>query len=550
MNSIERLNVAFRKYLSQSFNLCEASLRPCTFTLNTDEGRQQFGDISSNASLVLAKKVCQKPADIAAKIAKSFTHELVDHIEIAGPGFLNFFLAHETFAALAHELHEQKTTFFMLPADTPRHHYSVEFVSANPTGPLHFGHGRGGIIGDVLGNVLKFIGHGVTKEFYINDAGVQITRLGESLKVRCEQQLGIDAAMPEDGYQGDYLVDFAKECVAKYSGQVLAKPAEFFQDYAKSHMLERIQETLNRYGIHFNVWFSEKTLHDDGSITAVLEELQAKGYLYEKDDALWFKSTEFGDDKDRVVRKASGELTYVAADIAYMKNKVERGADKLVMILGHDHHGYVSRLQGLHQALGLEKAPLETIIYQLVKLKEGGQQLRMSKRAGTMVTLADIIEAVGTDVARFFYLNRKADAQLEFDLGLALTRSEENPVYYIQYAYVRTNSILQKAQEVEGLDNIGNDDICLLEQTEQLLLKKVVSLKEILNTITNTNQTHLLAYYALELAQTFSRYYTKNRVIDAGNIKRSRARLLLVNIARDTLAITLDLLGLSKPSRM
>ena len=550
MNSIERLHAAFCQYLTKTFDLTDTALRPCTFTLNTDESRQQFGDISSNTPLVLAKELQRKPAEIAAQIAETFSHELVDRIEIAGPGFLNLFLTHDTFAALAQELHDQKASFFALPPDAPRHHFSIEFVSANPTGPLHFGHGRGGIIGDVLGNVLKFIGHGVTKEFYINDAGVQITRLGESLKVRCEQQLGIDAVMPEDGYQGDYLVDFAKECIAQYSGQVLAKPASFFQEYAKNHMLERIKETLNHYGIHFDVWFSEKSLHDDGSITAVLEELKDKNYLYEKDDALWFKSTEFGDDKDRVVRKASGELTYVAADIAYMKNKVARGADRLVMVLGHDHHGYVSRLQGLHQALGLENAPLEVIIYQLVKLKEGGQQLRMSKRAGTMVTLADIIEAVGTDVARFFYLNRKADAQLEFDIDLALTKTEENPVYYIQYAYVRTNSILQKAQEVDALRGINNDDAAALEQTEQLLLKKLVSLKEMLSTIATTNQTHLLAYYALELAQTFSRYYTKNRVIDTDNTQRSRARLLLVTITRDTLTIALDLLGISKPSRM
>jgi len=550
MNSIELIHATFQHYLIETFDLTVTDLHPCTFTLNTDEGRQQFGDISSNTPLVLARTLKRKPAEIAKQIANEFKHELLEKIEVAGPGFLNLFLTPAAFDAIARQLHQEGNLFFRPSTERPRHHFSVEFVSANPTGPLHFGHGRGGIIGDVLGNVLKFIGHEVTKEFYINDAGAQIARLGTSFKIRCQQQLGIDVALPEDGYQGEYLVDFARDCVARYGGIILEKSDDFFQDYAKNHMLERIKQTLNNYGIHFDIWFSEKSLHDDGSITKTLNELEQNGYLYEKDDALWFKSTAFGDDKDRVVRKASGELTYVAADIAYMRNKVMRGADRLVMVLGHDHHGYVNRLQGVHQALGLGAAPLEVIVYQLVKLKEGGQQLRMSKRAGTMVTLSDIIEEVGTDVARFFYLNRKADAQLEFDLALALTKTEENPVYYIQYAYVRTKSILLKAKDVDGLDSINTDDANHMTQTEQLLLKKVVSLKDILHTIATTNQTHLLAYYALELAQTFSRYYTKSRVIDTNEMARSRARLLLVTLVRDSLATTLDLLGLSKPERM
>jgi len=550
MNTLTSFQNSFIAYLSHTFALDDKTLRPCMPTLNTDETRQQFGDFSTNAALVLARHLGRKPAEIAAQISQEFTHELLEKIEPAGPGFLNLFLTQDAFDNIARELLQEEKTFFKAPDGQPRHHYSVEFVSANPTGPLHFGHGRGGIIGDVLGNVLRFLGHEVTKEYYINDAGSQMKKLGVSFKVRCQQALGIDVAMPEDGYQGQYLVDFARECVDTHGQAVLENPEQFFIDYAEERMLTRIKETLNTYGIYFDVWFSEKSLHKSGAIDAVLKQLSDAGYLYEDDGALWFKSTEFGDDKDRVVRKASGELTYIAADIAYMKNKVERGADQLIMVLGHDHHGYVSRLQGIHEALGLEEAPLAVILYQLVKLREGGEQLRMSKRAGTMVTLADVIDTVGTDVARFFYLNRKADAQLEFDLDLALTKSEENPVYYIQYAYVRTGSILQKASEVAGLAQIVSDDAAGLSVDERLILKKIVSLREILHNIATNHQTHLLAYYALELAQTFSRYYAKHRVVDPQHVSQSRARLLLVQIVRSTLTTVLDLLGLSKPERM
>lgn len=549
MNIIEQIQQKFITFLTATFSVPQSDLNQGLLTLNTDEHKQNFGDLNSNAAMVLAKQLGKPPREIAQTIIANFTHPALEKIEIAGPGFLNFFLTSSAFATLVQELHDQKANFFKLSPTTKKHNFSVEYVSANPTGPLHLGHGRGGIIGDVLSNILQFIGHTVTREFYINDAGAQIHKLGNSLKIRCQQALGQEATLPEDAYQGAYLIDLAKQCIAENGNQVIEQPISFFSDYGKKHLLAQQKETLKNYGIEFDVWFSEKTLHLDGSIEKAITLLKEMGFVYEQEGALWFKSTEFGDDKDRVVRKANGELTYVAADIAYMKNKIDRGADRLVMALGHDHHGYVSRLQALLTALNLG-ATLEVILYQLVKMKASGQLVRMSKRAGNIVMLEDVIETVGKDVSRFFYLNRKADAQLEFDLDLALKKTEENPVFYIQYAYVRTSSILAKAQETESLCNVSLEDSKALGMTEYLLIKKIASLKALLESISTHYQTHQLTYYALELAQTFHAYYGKNRVIDIDNIQQSRGRLFLVSLVRNTLDTVLTLLEVSRPEKM
>jgi arginyl-tRNA synthetase len=550
MNKLDIVSQALGEHLIYLFNLTPEHLKQITYHLNSDEAKASFGDINSNAALVLAKSLHRQPIKIAQAIITSFKHPLVDRIEVASPGFLNLFLTQDAFKALAQELYHQPTAFFKSEPHIPKKRYSLEFVSANPTGPLHLGHGRGGIIGDVLSNVLRFLGHTVTKEFYINDAGTQIKKLGLSLAIRCQQLLGQDIELPEDGYHGNYLIELAKQCIAEQGSHVLEKPESFFAQYAKEALLKQIKQTLATYGIHFDVWFSEKTLHDSGAITRELQELTAHGYTYEQDDALWFKSTTFGDDKDRVVRKANGELTYVAADIAYLENKIQRGFDHLIMVLGQDHHSYVTRLKGILQAMGHDPEQLDVILYQLVALKEGGEQLRMSKRAGRLIILEDIIDTVGTDVARFFYLNRKADAHLDFDIELALKKTEENPVYYIQYAYVRLLSILAKSQEHSELASINSHDTEHLTAPEYLLLKKISALKELLTTIGTTYQTHILAYYLFDLAQSFHRYYNKNRVIDLDHPKQSRARLVVVTILKNTFECVLDLLGLTKPEKM
>lgn len=522
-------------------------LTKATITLNADPARVGFGDISFNGPLIIASATASKPRDIAATLVAAMSDPLIGQVEIAGPGFLNIRLSPIAYEQLCGELTvDLRATLRPTPA-TP-HRYSLEYVSANPTGPLHIGHGRGGIIGDTLARVLTFAGHTVEREFYINDAGAQIGKLGESLRARYIEALGGEASIPEEGYHGEYLVTMAQQCVALYGATWIDKPAPFFADYAKKMLLEAIKKTLHDYGVEFDTWFSEKTLHDDGSIDHVLTKLAESGYLYEKDGALWFAATQFGDDKDRVVRRAQGDLTYVAADIAYLENKLDRGFDRLVMVLGQDHHGYVSRLKAALAALGKSPQILDVILYQLVTITDKGELVRLSKRAGKIVSLADVTETVGRDVARFFYLNRKADAQLDFDLSLALKQTDENPVYYIQYAYVRTGSMLEKGATLGLVPTVEYSDE--LTAAEHLLLKKILSLRELLRSITTSHQVHQISYYVIELAALFHQYYATNRVIDADSPRTSAARLMVVAFVRDTIGLCLDLLGLEKPARM
>jgi arginyl-tRNA synthetase len=548
MNPIEQIQQAFQHYLITTFNLSASEAQQHVITLNTDESKQQFGDLSLTSALVLAKKLTKNPRDIAQQISCEFSHEYSDRIEVAGPGFLNIFLSQQAYRRIAEDLATMGDAFFR-SSSMPTKTFNIEFVSANPTGPLHLGHGRGGIIGDVLGMMLRFLGHTVIKEFYINDAGVQIQKLGLSFKLRCQQILGHQVILPEDAYHGEYLLELAHTAFKAHGSDLLHKNELFFQEYAKEHLLTDIKKTLQEYGIIFDTWFSEKTLHVGGSIEAALKLLDQRKQLYVHDQATWFKSTQYGDDKDRVVRKASGELTYVAADIAYLQNKVERGADHLIMILGHDHHSYEIRLQSVRQALHVTP-PLDIILYQLVSMKAGGQQVRMSKRAGNIVTLKDVIETVGTDVARFFYLHRKADAHLEFDLDLALKTTEENPVYYIQYAYVRINSILQKAQQEPAFAHIALTEVRDTGVEEHTLIKKIAALKELLLTMSTNYQTHLLAYYTIELANSFHRYYNQVRVLDSEHVATSRARLAMLHLLHNHFARCFDLLGISKPQKM
>lgn len=549
MNSITRLSQSFYAFLTTTFGIDRAGLSSVEFQFNSDERKQQFGDISTNAALILGAALQRQPREIAQQIIDSFKHADIKSMQLAGPGFVNFVLTEHALQTLGQELFAGQQ--FFKPNAYPAEQVSLEFVSANPTGPLHLGHGRGGIIGDVLGNVLAFLGDTAVKEFYVNDAGAQIERLGCSFQTRCLQLLGDTLTMPEDGYHGEYLIELARPCVAAFGNALRDKPLAFFSEYAKDHMLEQIKATLKEYGIVFDVWFSERLLHESGAIKQSLAVLTERGYTYTTDDgALWFKSTEFGDDKDRVLIKSNGQLTYAAADVAYLRNKRERGFKKLFIVVGQDHHSYGQRLKGFMQALGYNPDDLTVILYQLVTIKESGVALRMSKRAGRIVTLEDVIAAVGKDVARFFYLNKKADAHLEFDIELALKQSQENPVYYIQYAYVRTRSLLEKASQEHAFADIDLQDAHGLGREEALLLKKIASLQSLLLTIGRTQQTHLLTYYILELAQLFHKYYSAHRIIDSENSAQSRARLYVVTLINTTIKFCLDLLGISAPTHM
>jgi arginyl-tRNA synthetase len=555
MNTIDHIQHTFLQKIKELFAL-EAT-HTITIDINDDAKKQNFGDLSSNAALIIAKMVGENPRTIAQKIIANFIHPALERMDIAGPGFINFFLTDQALQTISAELFSHQENFFKQAPDAKKIFYNVEFVSANPTGPLHLGHGRNGIIGDVLGNVLLFIGHHVTKEFYINDAGSQMQKLGLSLKARCQQLLGQEAEIPEEGYHGEYLREIAENAIAHDKKNIEEKIAntqpdalDFFINYAREKLLAQQKNTLDAYGIHFDVWFSEKVLHINGAVEGALKFLEQKNLTYVEEGALWFKSTAFGDDKDRVLKRSNGEVTYMAADVAYTQDKIFRGAEKVIIVVGQDHHGYVHRMKAVMESLERKAEDMEVLLYQLVTIKESGQSVRMSKRAGRIVGLEDIIETVGADVARFFFLNRKADAHLVFDIDLALKRTEENPVYYIQYAYVRTNSMFEKANEHQVLHNIKATDLYNLDEQEKLLLKKICALKVLLYNISKNYQTHLLTYYLLDLANLFHSYYGSHKVIDLENIATSRKRLALVKLVQKTLQLCMKLLGISNPEKM
>ncbi|MCK4264864.1 arginine--tRNA ligase [Candidatus Babeliales bacterium] len=549
MNTFDTIKTYILSSITQLFGLKSEQIKNIEISVSTNK-EELFGDISCNASMTLAKELKKNPREIAKNIKTKLEEnkEYFSLIEIAGPGFINITLTPEIWIKISNELYTKKEEFFALDKGIKRKKYLIEFVSANPTGPLHLGTGRGGIIGDVLANVLKLLGHQATKEFYINDTGNQIKNLAISLKVRCQQELGEDIQIPENGYKGSYLIDIAKECIKDHGKDVISKPNSFFETYAKDRLLEKIKNTLNDYGVKFDSWFSEKSLFEDGSVNKVIEILKEKEFVYEKDGALWFKSSHFGDDKDRVIKKKDGEFTYIASDIAYHKNKFDRNFEILVDILGQDHHGYVNRLKATLEALEFDADALQVILYQLVSVKLGDELVKMSKRAGTFTTLEKIIKTVGKDVARFFYLNRKSDTHLDFDLATALKKTDENPAHYIQYAYVRTNSLLKRANE-EGL-NFSLKNFKNISKAEIKVLKKIISLKQSLITIASTYQVHLIAYYTVELAKIFHNYYMNNRIIDPTDLETSKSRLVLVQLVQNMLAMCLDLLRLSKPEKM
>lgn len=549
MNCIESISSSFFSFLTTQYNLDRAALSRCSFDINSDPEKTAFGDINSNAAMILAQILKIAPRNIAQTVIENFNHPFLTKIEIAGPGFLNFFLTDATFLEIAHQIFTQQQSFFKPNIKIPKK-INVEFVSANPTGPLHFGHGRNGILGDTLANILSFIGHDVTREFYINDAGAQIIKLGNSTKIRYLQALGKSIEMPDDAYHGQYLIDFATQLAHDHGATLIDKDETYFQNIAKHKMLAQQQQTLDSYGIKFDIYFSEKQLKDTVDVNTYIKKLTDHGYTYELDGALWFATTKFGDDKDRVLRKSDGTYTYLAGDLPYLVNKLERGYDKLIMILGQDHHNFVFRLHALMQALGHNPEKLTVILYQLVHITKNGQSAKMSKRAGTIVDLHDIIDTVGRDVARFFYLNRKADAELEFNLELALTTTSENPVFYIQYAYVRTCSIFEKAAQINSdFKNLSVDDCINLSEQEKNLIKKIAALKNLLETIDKNYQTHLVAYYTYELANLFHTYYNSTKAI-VDDIKQTKNNLFIIKIINHTLHLCFQLMGISSPKKM
>jgi arginyl-tRNA synthetase len=514
------------------------------------------GDFACNIAMLLAREARMAPRKIAETIVtmiNSKSHFQIEKIEVAGPGFINIFLNNSWLYDIPVLIAELEDRYGYNPRLGQR--VQVEFVSANPTGNLHMGNARGGAIGDTLANILDRAGYDVQREFYINDAGNQIEIFTDSLETRYLQLNGHDLPFPEDGYAGQDVVETVKRIIRHYGKQLLDMSSEerrkILLDYALEEKVKYIRKTLENFGVNYDVWFSEKTLHKTGKIDEVVNYLQEKGYVYEEEDALWFKSTLFGDEKDEVIMRANGIPTYFAADIAYHKDKFERGFDWVINVWGADHHGHVARMKGAMEALGYDPDKLDILLMQLVRLYRGGNIVRMSKRTGTTVSLDELIEEVGRDAARYFFVMRSPDSHLDFDLELAKQQNQENPVYYVQYAHARICSIFRQA-EAAGvrMSGIAEIDPSLLQEKEELaLLRKIADFPEEISVAARTMAPQRIARYVLELAGLFHSFYNHHRVLcqDQG---LQNARLLLMHVTCITIKNSLKVLGVSSPERM
>jgi len=527
---ISHLKEIIRKTLPQDID----------FTLEVPPDKK-FGDMACNAAMLLAKKLGKNPRELAEEIKNKLEeNKLVKRVEIAGPGFLNLFLAAEIFQQILLKIEEKGKDFARVDIGHGEKTL-LEFISANPTGPLTIANGRGGFGGDVVARVLERAGYDVSREFYVNDAGRQIELLGKSLQLA---KGGSQFAKNEikDFYQGEYIQDLAKKHAEKITADALETGRVFLQILLE----EEIKPAVAKMGIKFDKWFSETSLRDGGELKKTLDFFEKKKLTYKKDGALFLQTSKFADDKDRVIVKSNGDLTYVLPDLMYHKNKFERGFTKLIDILGADHHGYVPRLKVGVQMLGFGE--VEVIITQLVKLFRKGKEVRMSKRAGNFELMDDLIAEVGADAARWFFVMRDWNTHLNFDLDLAKKQSSDNPVFYVQYAHTRMASILEKAGNV----NWSGSDVTLLEQGEEFdLIKKLSGLPNLVEEISDSYEVHRLTNFARELAEIFHRFYEKCRVIDEKNLELTRARLRLVEVAKEVLKIVLeDLVGVSAPEKM
>ena len=518
---------------------------------------EQHGDMATNIALVMPKEKGQNPRALAEEIRTELLARCpeVESIDIAGPGFINFTFRPEFWQEVALTALEKGADFGRINVGRGRK-VQVEYVSANPTGPLHIGHGRGAAVGDSLTRILRFTGHEVETEYYLNDAGRQMRLLGLAVWVRYQQACGIDIPFPEDCYRGDYILDISNALLAEQGKALLDLPEEEALDLCyrrgMTDILNGIKQDLVDFRVEHQHWFSEKSLVDGGQVETSLNRLLAEGRAYEQDGALWFRSTDHGDDKDRVLRKSDGLLTYFASDIAYHDNKISRGFDMMVDIWGADHHGYVPRMKAAIEALGRDRESLQVILVQLVNLIQGGEQVAMSTRAGKFETLADVCAEVGVDAARFIFLSRKSDSHLDFDLDMVKQQSMDNPVYYVQYAHARISSLMRKAEEQGvALPEPSAALMALLTTPEdKALFKALDAFEDTLELAARTLSPHHVSYYLMELAGLLHRYYTVHHILSGNDQDLLQARILLFGAVAGVLRTGLDLLGVSAPERM
>lgn len=516
--------------------------------------QKEFGDFASNIAMQSARVAHKAPRIIAQAIVDGMDYPWLDHAEIAGAGFINFFLKNDVIYDTLKQILAAGDAYGHAPLrqeDT----IQVEYVSANPTGPLHVGHGRGAAYGSALVNLLRAAGYNVQAEYYINDAGNQMNNLAASVNARYLELLGKPAEIPENGYHGHDIIETAQAIIDqdgdKYLDMPEAERLELFKDRAYAEKLKALKRDLAHFNVHYDNWFSERTLHPD-AIQAACKVLEERGKIYEKDGALWLKSTDYGDDKDRVVIRDNGVPTYLAADIAYHKNKYDRGFKKMINIWGADHHGYVARVKAAMAALGYDVDQLEVLLLQMVSLFRDGKPVKMSKRTGQAITLNELIEEVGTDAARYFFIMRSLDTQLDFDLDLAKSHSNENPVYYIQYAHARIYSIYRQAKEAGANLSMDWSDVkwdTLTNEYELELIKKMAAFPEEVQRAARERAPHRIAHFVHELAGMFHTFYNHCRIIQEDK-DLEKARLALVTAVRITIANSLAILGVSAPEKM
>lgn len=507
---------------------------------------EDFGDLSTPVAMGLARRLKRSPKNIAQEIINNIRGvDIFEKIDIAGPGFINFTFTKGFLVSELQRLIQKGDSYFEQDIGKGRR-IQIEFVSANPTGPLHLGHGRGAAIGSALSNLLEAAGYNVEREYYINDAGRQVQLLGLSVWAKYNQMLGRDYAYPEQGYRGGYITKLAEEF--RESGL----PASSITDFCSRKMLDGIKKDLKDFGITFHHWQSEKELFENSDVQETIKELKERDYVYEKSGAIWFKSSELGDDKDRVIVKHDGEYTYFASDIAYHKKKVQKGYDEIIDIWGADHHGYTQRVQAVIQALGYPKDSLRILLVQMVTLLRGGTPVQMSKRTGEFITLREVMDEIGADTTKFLFLTRRHDSHLEVDVEIAKKESHENPVYYVQYAHARINSIFEKFKNQENIT--GSLDIsdfygALFNKDEMRLVKKVLYYTMIFRNAVYAREPHRITFYLQELASMFHAYYQKFRVITE-DTALTKARLALCDAVKIVLRHGLKILAVKAPEKM
>ena len=516
----------------------------------------RHGDLSVNSAMLLAKEAKANPRELGQKFAQKLQERCpdVEKVEVAGPGFCNVTFSQSFWRETVADIESAGQSYG--ESKEPGRRVLLEYVSANPTGPLHVGHGRGAAVGDSLARLLRKAGHHVHTEYYINDAGRQMRLLGLSVWLRVLELAGRKVEWPEDYYKGDYIIDIAREMLEANPGlpdMPAAEGEDVCYDKAMNDILNGIKDDLRDFRVEHLRWFSEKTLVEDGAVDAAFAALGKSGYTYDKDNAFWFATEQLGDDKDRVLRKSDGTLTYFASDIAYHHDKFERGFDWLIDIWGADHHGYIPRMRAAITAMGKEQSSFDVVLIQLVNLLREGQPVSMSTRAGTFETLSDVIKEVGADAARFMFLSRKSDSPLDFDLELAKQRSMDNPVYYVQYAYARICAVLRRAAE-RGFELPEKTDAALLAPLDtpedMALLRKVAGFEDMLQSAAQCLGVHHVSHYLTDLAGLLHSYYAKHQVLLADDAPRTLARLALLRAVGQVVRNGLDVLGVSAPESM